>query len=176
MKRSTERYIIRGVILVLCVLLALPFLWLLIIFFGPEVTCMIHNLGQDDPAVRAASKITEREPGVLDFRALAGDYDHICLVDDQYDLEDQSLPGNAPRAHRVGRELCGNYKKYGPVFGLVSGGTFIFLRHWFGSLPPAPVRSRMDRTVCQPLRRSFIALSALGQTQICMTAYSSPIK
>jgi hypothetical protein len=138
MKRSTERYIIRGVILVLCVLLALPVLWLLIIFFGPEVTCMIHNLGQDDPAVRAASKITEREPGVLDFRALAGDYDHICLVDDQYDLEDQSLPGNAPRAHRVGRELCGNYKKYGPVFGLVSGGTFIFLRHWFGSLPPAP--------------------------------------
>jgi hypothetical protein len=61
-------------------------------------------------------------------------------VDDQYDLEDQGLPGDAPRARRIGRELCGNYKQYGPVFALVSGETFVFLRHWFDSLPAAPER------------------------------------
>jgi hypothetical protein len=165
MKRSTERRFFIGVVLLLLILLSSPVLLFLLIGYGPKVSCRLANLARSDVASEAVAKVLVSGPGTLDFRSLAGEYDRVCLMDGEYDLdpEYESVPHwrkpGAPLATRIGRRICGGWQENSAVFALIKPGSegdiYALLFHHFEPLPLEAAPSETTPS-CMPASEAVV--------------------
>ena len=169
MKRSTERRFFIGVVLLLLILLSSPVLLFLLIGYGPKVSCRLANLARSDVASEAVAKVLVSGPGTLDFRSLAGEYDRVCLMDGEYDLdpEYESVPHwrkpGAPLATRIGRRICGGWQENSAVFALIKPGSegdiYALLFHHFEPLPLEALLLKLPQAACRQAKQWFTASS-----------------